>query len=94
MFLFGDTNAYITPMTAIFGVAFVLGALIFRKSIANDLLGMNFSLIGSCVCSILAFIVMDNLFHIMKFSFGVGLICWLLGGFLLANIIGDGDTSQ
>lgn len=70
--------------------AFVLGSLIFRKAVANDMLDRGFSIIGSCVLGILTFLITSNIFSSIKLSVGLGLFAWVVGGFLLAEIIQDG----
>lgn len=91
--LFGNKDALIGSMELTFGALFVLGALIFRKSVANDSLGKGFSVIGSSLLSILSFLVVNNIWNNIKISFVVGLLFWLAGGFLLAEVIGDGEAS-
>lgn len=70
--------------------AFVLGALIFRKSVANDMLDRGFSIIGSCAMGIVAFLITSNIFDSLKVSVGIGVFAWVAGGFLLAEVIQDG----
>ena len=65
MVLFG-TDGMINHLTLIFGAVYALGGLIFRKSIANEILDQKFSFIGCMVGSIVTFIIFDNLFHILK----------------------------
>ena len=88
--LFGNTDALIGSMDLLFGAIFVLGALIFRKSVANDSLDRSFSVIGSCVPAIIAYLVMSSFVDNIRYSFGVGILFWIAGGFLLGDIIGDG----
>jgi len=90
--LFG-TDGLITHITLIIGAVYVLGGLIFRKSIANDILGYPFSVYGSCTAGILLFIILDNTFDVFKISVVVSLIGFFLAGFLLSNILGDGEVS-
>ena len=87
----GVLSFIMNPMSLLFGAIFVLGALIGRKQI-NDNMDRGFSVIGASAGGILGFIIMDNIFHTLKFSIGVGLIAWAAAGFLLAEIIGDGQT--
>ena len=70
--------------------AFVLGALIFRKSVANDMLDRGFSIIGSCALGIIAFLIATNILDNLKISVGIGVFAWAVGGFLLAEFIQDG----
>lgn len=89
--LFG-TDAIINHMTLIFGALFALGGLIFRKSVANDLLDMKFSFIGCMIGFCLSFIILDNTFHILKLTVVVSLICWIVGGFGLGPFLWDGEA--
>jgi hypothetical protein len=79
-------------MDLLFGALFVLGAFVARKTV-NDSMGQSFSVIGSSTAGIVGYLIMANTVDILKFNFGVGLLCWLAGGFLVANFIGDGDTN-
>lgn len=90
--LFGNSDALIGSVDLFIGAAFVLGSFIFRKSVANDMLGRGFSIIGSNVAGIIAFLIMSNVFDVLKYSVGVGLIAWLLGGFLVGDLINDGQA--
>ena len=89
--LFG-TEGLINHITLLISAAFVLGAMLFRKNVANDIMGFPFSVIGSSAGSILLFIVFDNMFNSIKIPLATGLIGFFAGGFLLASIIGDGET--
>ena len=91
--LFG-TDGLINHMTLIFGAVFALGGLMFRKNIANDIFDMKFSFIGCMVGGMLAFIIFDNLFGILKLSVVVTLIAWLGGGFGLGPFLWDGEASE
>lgn len=53
---------------------------------------MPFSIIGSAGGSIIAYLIVDNIFHALKFSVLAGLIAFLAGGFLVSNWIGDGEA--
>jgi len=91
--LFGNKDALIGSMELLFGAVFVLGAFIFRKSVANDMLDREFSVIGSSALGILTFLILDVAINLsLKFCVGLGLIAWAVGGFLLAPIIGDGEA--
>jgi hypothetical protein len=92
MNLFGNQDALIGSVDLFIAAAFVLGSFIFRKSVANDMFGLSFSVIFSNVAGILAFIIMQNVFDVLKYSVGVGLICWLAAGFLLGDLINDGQA--
>ncbi len=89
--LFG-TDGIINHVTLIFGAIFALGGLIFRKSIANDLLDMQFSFIGSMIGSIPTFIIVDNVFGIFKLTVVGSLIGCMIGGFGLGPILWDGEA--
>ena len=88
--IFGNKDALIGSLELGIGAAFVLGAFIFRKSVANDMLDKGFSIIGSCGLGIITFIVINSIFDVLKMSVGIGFVAWLLGGFLLADFIQDG----
>jgi len=90
--LFG-TEGIINHLTMIFGAVYALGGLIFRKSVANDLLNMEFSFIGSLSFSMITFIILDLIFNNIKILVVGSLIMWTIGGFLLAPIIKDGEAS-
>ncbi len=87
--IFGKTGLVSSIELAI-AAAFVLGALIFRKSVANDMFDRGFSIIGSCAVGIIAFLITSNIFDSLKISVGIGVFTWILGGFLLAEVIQDG----
>jgi hypothetical protein len=91
--LFGNKDALIGSIELTFGAIFVISSFIFRKVVANDYLDMDFSIIGSNIPAVISFIIMQNVFDSVKWSFAVALILWLLGGFLLASIIGDGQAN-
>jgi hypothetical protein len=89
--LFG-TDGLINHVTLIFGALYSLGALIFRKSVANDLLDFKFSVIGSIASSMLAFIITDSFFENIKILVVVSLIAFFAGGFGLGEILPDGEA--
>ena len=74
-------------------------AILFRKNVANDALNMPFSLIGSIAGAEAGFIITGGIislfspgdFNIIKFGLIAGLGGMMAGGFLLANLIGDGE---
>ena len=89
--IFGNKDALIGSMELLFGALFVLGAFIFRKSVANDMMDRGFSVIGSSAASVLGFILCSAVFNLsLKYSVVIGLVAWTAAGFLLAEIIGDG----
>lgn len=88
---FGNKNALVGSLDLLFGAIYVLGAFIFRKSIANDSLGMGFSVIGASALSCIVFIIVKAATDwSIKYAFVIGLVAWVVGGFLLAEQIGDG----
>lgn len=70
----------------------VLGALLFRKNVANDLLGQPFSIIGSSVISLICYYLVYGLFHSFKWSLISGIIGLIIGGFVLAFFLPDGES--
>jgi hypothetical protein len=96
MNIFGNKDALIGSIDLAIGAVFVLGALVFRKTVANDMLETDFSVIGSSAAGILCFIILKN-FLAFKIAIGLGIIAWLLVGFLLPkliNIDGSADGSD
>ena len=89
--IFGNQDALIGSIDLAVGAIMVLGSLILRKQI-NDNMGRGFSIIGSSVCGILTYLLVSNIFNVMKISVGLGIVAWAAGGFLLADIIGDGES--
>lgn len=90
--LFG-TDGIINHLTMIFGAVYALGGLVFRKSVANDMLNMKFSFIGCLVGSMLLFIILDIFFDNLKVLVVSSLIGWLVGGFLTGPFMFDGESS-
>jgi len=90
--LFG-TDGLVNHLTLIFVAVYALGGLVFRKSVANDLLDMKFSFIGCMIGSTLTFIILDILFENIKVLVVGSLIGWLIGGFLLGLFLWDGEAS-
>jgi hypothetical protein len=90
--LFGNKDALIGSIELLVGAVFVLFSLVFRKSIANDSLGMDFSIIGSCVPSILGFIIFNNIFNSVKFPILIAVGLFVAGGFLVGDKLGDGQA--
>jgi ABC-type uncharacterized transport system permease subunit len=89
--LFG-TDGLVNHLTLIFGALYALGGLIFRKSIANDILNMKFSFIGCLVGSILPFVILDAFVENIRILVGIGLVGWVVGGFLLGLWLPDGEA--
>lgn len=93
MNIFGNTDALIGSIDLAIGAVMVLGAFIARKAV-NDQMGQDFSVIGASACGVLSYLVVSNIFSSIKFSVGLGLAAWIAGGFLLAQFIGDGQSSS
>ena len=74
-----------------------LGAILFRKNVANDLLNMPFSMIGSIAIGEIAFFVstfgVAGHHLILKWALLSGIVGVLLGGFICGNLFGDGESS-
>lgn len=69
-------------------------AAIFRKNIAEGLLDMDFSLIGGSVSGALIFIIMIYITHSIKWSGLSGLVAVIVGGFVGAQFLPDGESSS
>ena len=91
--LFG-TDGLVNHMTLIFGAVFALCGLMFRKTVANEILDIKFSFIGCMVGSMLTFIIIDNLFGIIKLSVVLSLLAWLAGGYFGGFFLWDGEASE
>ena len=89
--LFG-TDGLINHLTLIFGAIYSLGGLVFRKSVANDLLDFRFSFIGCIASSMLVFIITDFFFDNLKILLISSLIAFFVGGFGLGELLPDGDA--
>ena len=92
MVLFG-TNGIINHLTLIFAVVYSLGGFVFRKNIANEMLDMNFSVIGCIAASMISFIIADIFFESIKILLVISLAGWLAGGFGIGGMLGDGEAS-
>jgi hypothetical protein len=92
MNIFGSTDALIGPIQLLVGAVFAIGALVFRKSIANDMMGVGFSIIGSIGTSCILFVATSAIFGGVQIPFVIGLIGWAGGGFGLAEYLGDGES--
>jgi hypothetical protein len=90
--LFGNKDALIGSIELLIGALFVLCALVFRKSVANDSMGMDFSFLGSAVPAILGFIIFNNIFSAMKFPMLIAVGLFFAGGFLVGDKLGDGQA--
>ncbi len=69
-------------------------AALFRKNIAEGILDMDFSLIGGTAAGVITFIIMTYITHSMKISGIVGLIGIIVGGFIGAKFLPDGEGSS
>ena len=92
MNIFGNTDALIGSIDLLIGALFVLGAFIFRKSVANDSMDQSFSVIGASAAGMITFLIAKTLTLPIKYSVLIGIVAWGVGGFLLAPIIGDGEA--
>lgn len=69
-------------------------AAVFRKNITEELLGMDFSLIGGSGAGAIVFIVMIYITHSMKWSGVTGFIGMIIGGFIGAQFLPDGESDS
>ena len=92
MNLFGNKNALIGSIELLIMGLYVLGAMIFRKSVANDMMNVGFSVIGASGLSCIAFVTFHAIFTewAIKFPVAIGLVGWIIGGLVFSEIIGDG----
>lgn len=74
------------------GLFFV--AAVFRKNIAEGLLDIDFSLIGGSGGGAIIFIIMSYITHSMKWSGIAGLVGVVVGGFLGASFLPDGESDS
>lgn len=68
-------------------------AAIFRKNIAG-LIDMDFSLIGGTAGGIIVFVVMIYITHSMEWSGIIGVIGVIIGGFVGASFLPDGESDS
>jgi len=73
-------------------VALFFLAAVFRRQVADNLLGIDFSLIGSAGAAEVIFLIMIFITHSLKWSFLLGLVGMLLAGFLTAPFMPDGSS--
>jgi hypothetical protein len=90
--LFGNEGALIGSMELLFGALFILGAFIFRKSVANDMMDYPFSVIASGGLGTLTFIILNNIISNIRISVGISLMAWAAAGFLLGKFLPDGEA--
>jgi hypothetical protein len=76
----------------IVGALIVLGAILIRKNVANDLLAMPFSIIGGSAGGLLPYMIIIFMFGSLKWALLIGIIGMIAGGFLLGNTLGDGEA--
>ena len=69
-------------------------AAIFRKNIAEGLLGIDFSLIGGAGAGAIIFIITVYITHSMEWSGIAGLVGVVVGGFIGAQFLPDGESSS
>ena len=69
-------------------------AAIFRRQVADGLLGTDFSLIGSAVLAEVAFFLMVVITQSMKWGFLAGLIGIFVGGFVGAKFLTFEDSGE
>lgn len=93
MNLFGMKDSLIGPIELLFGGAAFLSAAIFRRLVANDMLGMDFSAYGATITGIIGWLTLNFIFHNLKISLIAGIIGILAGGFLFARFFPDGQSS-
>lgn len=75
-------------------IGLFFAAAIFRKNIAGEILDIDFSLIGSSVAGAIVFIIMIFITHSMKWSGIAGLIGVIVGGFIGAQFLPDGESDS
>lgn len=73
------------------GLFFV--AALFRKNIAEGILDIEFSLIGSSVTGAIVFIITIYITHSMEWSGIIGIIGVIIGGFVSAPFLPDTESS-
>jgi len=67
------------------------GAALFRKWVANEILGTEFSLVGAAILGESVFIIMMLVLGSSKFAFLLGIVGMIAGGFLL-RFLGGTET--
>lgn len=88
----GDLKGFECSFSYILGALLVMIAIMFRKNIANDLIGTAFSVIGGSIGGLVVYISILFAFGSLKWAFIIGLAGMLIGGFLSGNILGDGEV--
>lgn len=69
-------------------------AAVFRKNIADGLLGIDFSLIGGSGAGAIVFVIMIYITHSIKWSGIAGLVGVIVGGFIGAKFLPDGESDS
>ena len=69
-------------------------AAVFRKNIAEGILNMDFSLIGGSAGGAVVFIIVVFITHSMKVSGIAGIIGVIVGGFVGAKFLPDGESDS
>jgi len=92
MNIFGNTDALIGSIELLIMAVFVLGAFIFRKIVANEMLDREFSVIGSCFFGCAGYLISTFIIDMLKINVVIGLGLWAAGGFLLSGFLGDGES--
>jgi len=85
--LFGTSGALIGPITLLVGGAMFLGGAMLRKAL-NDFFDIKFSVIGCTAIGCIAYIITSNMLSI-KYSILIGLIGFVIGGFIFSFIAGE-----
>ena len=70
----------------------VILAILFRKNVANDVLDIPFSIIGSGVSGVLVYYIIFGIFHSFKYSVLGGVIGLIVGGFIAGQFLPDGES--
>ena len=89
---FGTSGFECSFLIYVIPAILVIGAILFRKNVANDVMGHSFSIIGSSIAGVLCYFVMLGIFHSSKWAIIVGVVALVVAGFLTAPFIGDGDA--
>ena len=69
-------------------------AAMFRKNIAEEILNMDYSLIGGAAGGAIVFVIMTFITHSMKWSGIAGLIGVIAGGFVGAQFLPDVESGS
>ena len=67
-------------------------ALIFRKSVANEILDRPFSAIGGMILGIVSLVVSYHLLENLRYALGIGIVLTLVGGFAGGFFMPDGES--